>query len=198
MAKTSKCELESMELQKIFVSRLRDDGSEVAAHQILGKLVDKLRGVSELGVICDGDDTPVLRAAVNSGSLAAGCSGFETLKLASIKKRGTLVAGERSIPLWKLSELYHSSPIVFKSDSGMTLEEYAFWMRRPVAEIEKIFCREVINDLMKFVKHDPMWRVWNGIDWLEIDPWKFAIEVDLASEWMKREEHDLQQTVSRC
>ena len=181
MAKTSKCELESMELQKIFVSRLRDDGSEVAAHRILGKLVDKLRGVSELGVICDGDDTPVLRAAINSGSLVAGCSGFETLKLSSIKKRGTLVVGERSIALWKLSEFYHRSPIVFKDGSGMTLGEYAFWMRRPVAEIEKIFCQGVINELMKFVKHDPMWRVWNGIDWLEIDPWKFAIEVDLAS-----------------
>lgn len=195
MSKMSKCEVD---LQSVFMSKLRCVGSEVEAHRILGKLVDKLRGVSELGVICDGDDTPVLRAAVNSGSLAAGCSGFETLKLASIKKRGTLVAGERSISLWKLSELYHSSPIVFKSDSGMTLEEYAFWMRKPLGEVEKIFCLEVINDLMKFVKQDPMWRVWNGVDWLEIDPWKFAIEVDLASEWMKREEHDLWQTVSRC
>ena len=191
MAKTSKCELESMELQKIFVSRLRGDDSEVAAHQILRKLVDKLGRVSELGVICDGDDTPVLRAAIDSGSLVAGCSGFETLKLASIKKRGTLVAGERSIALWKLSEFYNRSPIVFKDSSGMTLEEYAFWMRRPVAEIEKIFCREVINDLMKFVKNDQMWRVWNGVDWIEIDPWKFAVEVDLDSrdtEWRKREE----------
>ena len=188
MAKTSKCELESMELQKIFVSRLRGDDSEVAAHQILGKLVDKLRGVSELGVICDGDDTPVLRAAINSGSLVAGCSGFETLKLASIKKRGTLIAGERSIALWKLSEFYHRSPIVFKDGSGMTLGEYAFWMRRPIAEVEKIFCQGVINELMKFVKHDPMWRVWNGIDWLEIDPWKFAIEADLDSRETERRE----------
>lgn len=61
----------------------------------------------------------------------------------------------------------------------MTLGEYAFWMRRPIAEVEKIFCRGVINDLMKFVKRDPMWRIWNGIDLVEIDPWKFAIEADL-------------------
>lgn len=181
MAKTSKCDkLESMELQKIFVSQLRSNGSEVAAHQILGKLAEKLEA-SELGVICNGNDNPVLRAAVMPSSPAAEPSGFESILLASIKKRGTLVAGERSIALWKLSEFYHRSPIVFKDGSSMSLGEYAFWMRRPVAEIEKIFCREVINGLMKLVKLDPMWRVWNSIDWIEIDPWKFAIEADLDS-----------------
>lgn len=181
MAKTSKCELESMELQKIFVNRLEKgaSSSEVAAHQILGKLAEKLEA-SELGVICNGDDNPVLKAAVMANIPAAEPSGFDNLLLASIKKRGTLVAGERSIALWRLSELYRRSPIVFKDDSGMTLEEYAFWMRKPIAEVERIFCQEVINDLMKFVKRDPMWRIWTGIDWIEIDPWKFAIEADLA------------------
>ena len=180
MAKTSKCELESMELQKIFMSKLAGDASssEAAAHQILGKLAEKL-GASELGVICTGEDNPVLRAAIKLGGLATGYSSFENLLLASIQKRGTLVAGERSIALWKLSEFYIRSPIVFKDGIGMTLGEYAFWMRKPVAEVEKIFCQEVINDLMKFVKRDPMWRVWTGIDWIEIDPWKFAVEADL-------------------
>ncbi len=180
MAKASKCDkLESMELQKIFMSRLRGgNGSEVAAHQILEKLREKF-GVASLGVICNGDDNPVLRAAVMANAPTTRSSPFENLLLASIKKRGVLVAGERSIALWKLSEFYRRSPIVFKDDSGMTLEEYAFWMRKPVAEVENIFCQEVINDLMKFVKSDPMWRIWTGIGWIEIDPWKFAIEVDL-------------------
>lgn len=180
MAKTSKKELESAELQRIFMSRLRGDDSEVAAHQILGKLAEKLKAL-ELGVICNEDDNPVLRAAFFSSVPAEAESfPFGRLLLAGIKKRGILVAKERSIALWKLSELYCRSPIVFKDDSGMTLEEYAFWMRKPVAEIEKIFCQEVINDLMKFVKHDPMWRVWTGMELVEIDPWKFAIEADLA------------------
>lgn len=178
MAKTSKCELESMELQKIFMNRLREGA---AAHRILGKLAEKLEA-SELGVICNGDDNPVLKAAVKANIPAAEPSGFENLLLASIKKRGTIVAGERSIALWKLSELYRRSPIVFKDGSGMTLGEYAFWMRKPVAEVEKLFCQEVINGLMTFVKRDPMWRVWTGLDWIEIDPWKFAIEADLAGE----------------
>jgi len=179
MARKSKIKLEAVELQKSFMSRLRDDGSEVAAHQILGKLAEKLKA-SELGVICNGDDNPVLRAAVMADVPTIGFSPFVKLLLAGIKKRGTHVAGERSIALWKLSEFYRRSPIVFKDDSGMTLGEYAFWMRKPVAEVEKIFCQEVINYLMKFVKRDPVWRVWTGIDWVEIDPWKFAIEADLA------------------
>ena len=95
MAKTSKCELESMELQKIFMNRLREGA---AAHRILGKLAEKLEA-TELGVICTGEDNPVLRAAIKLGGLAAGYSSFENLLLASIQKRGTLVAGERSIAL---------------------------------------------------------------------------------------------------
>ena len=179
MARKSKIKLElGQELQNIFMSRLKDDNSEVVAHQILGKLAEKLEA-SELGVICNGDDNPVLRAAVMA-NVPTTESPFEKLLLASIKKRGILVAKERSIALWRLSEFYRRSPIVFKDDSGMSLEEYAFWMRKPVAEVERIFCQEVINDLMKFVKSDPMWRVWTGIDWIEIYPWKFAIEVDLA------------------
>ena len=158
---------------------IKFDVDSTNAHKILEKLCEKLEA-SELGVICNGDDNPVLRAAVAANVPTATESPFEKLLLASIKKRGTLVAGERSIALWRLSEFYRRSPIVFKDDSGMTLEEYAFWMRKPVAEVERIFCQEVINDLMKFVKRDPMWRVWTGIDWIEIDPWKFAIEVDLA------------------
>ena len=179
MARKSKIELESKELRKIFLSKLSDAGSEDAAHQILGKLAEKLEA-SELGVTCNGDDHPVLKAAVVADIPTAEPLGFESMLLASIKKGGTLVAGERSISLWKLSELYRRSPIVFKDGSGMTLGEYAFWMRKPVAEVETIFCREVIGDLMKFAGHDPMWRVWTGIDWIEIDPWKFAIEADLA------------------
>ncbi len=161
-------------------TRFKIEVTSSNAHQILETL-----GVSRFGVVCCGDDNPVLRAAAvmpyeradesSSGSL------FEKLQLASIKtKRGTLAAGERSIALWRLGELYHRSPIVFKDGIGMSLGEYAFWMRKPVAEVEKIFCQEVINNLMKFVKCDPMWRVWNGMEWVEIDPWKFAVEVDLA------------------
>lgn len=156
--------------------------TEKNAHAFIELLAEKL-GVTSLGVICNGDNNPVLRAAItaNFPTTIESPFPFEKLLLASIKKRGTHVAGERSIALWKLSEFYNRSPIVFKDDIGMTLEEYAFWMRKPVAEVEKIFCQEVIIDLMKFVKHDLMWKIWTGMEWVEIDPWKFAIEADLVS-----------------
>ena len=64
------------------------------AHRILGKLAEKLE-CSELGVIYNGNDNPVLKAAVMSGNPVAASSGFESILLASIKKRGTFVAGER-------------------------------------------------------------------------------------------------------
>lgn len=70
----------------------------------------------------------------------------------------------------------------------MTLEEYAFWMRLPLAEVERVFCREVIDSLMMYVEHDHVWRVWTGSAWLELDPWKFAVEADLASQHKERRE----------
>lgn len=174
--KKEKCKVESSSFLEVTTDN---------AHRILAKLSEELNKFNkiEFGVYCNGDDNPVLKAAivvtvtVEDSLVSEYSSVFETLKLACIRKRGTIVAGERSISMWKLSELYNKSP--FKDDIGMTLEEYAFWMRMPVEEVERIFCQELINELMKYGKRDSIWRIWNGIKWVEIDPWKFAIEVDL-------------------
>jgi hypothetical protein len=153
------------------------------AHQILEKLCKELtekdNEPKQLGVFCNVDDTPVFKVGI-SQDLASG-NNFDKLMLANITKKGVLVAGERSISLWSLSHIYENSPILFKNESSMSLEEFAFWMRKPIAEIERVFCKEIIDALMKYIKYDPVWRIWNESTWIEIYPWKFAIELGLES-----------------
>ena len=154
------------------------------AHQILEKLHKELSGKitnepRSLGVVCNVDDTPVFRVGI-SQNLTVG-NDFDPLMLANITKKGVLVAGERSISLWSLNRIYDNSPVLFKNESSMSLEEFAFWMRKPIAEIERVFCKDVIDALMRYIKFDPVWRIWNESTWTEIDPWKFAIELGLES-----------------
>lgn len=174
---------ETLELQRSFMDLVKGGESDVAAHQILEKLAEKLKA-SGFGIGYGRDDNPTLRAGFffeSDGCKPADSTSFQAFTLASIRKNGKLVAGERGIALWNLSELYDRSPIEFKCDAYMTLEEYAFWMRTSLADVEKTFCQEVLLDLMRHVKHDPMWRIFSIVDgWIEIDPWKFFIEVDLG------------------
>lgn len=128
-------------------------------------------------------DNPVLRCGIydikNNYIFTPKEQIINLLKLSSIRENGKFIVGERDIALWNLSTLYENCAIEFKCETMITLEDYAFWTRNPIELVERIFCEDVIYALMKYVKYDPKWRIYTGFDWIEIDPWKFAIELDL-------------------
>ena len=170
-AKNAKDLVDAMSSERCFHKALDKLIKRLAAHEDVGE-----RSNMKFGIRCNGDSNPVFRAGILKSD------GFSEFCLKCIMKNGIVISGERSIAVWNLSRMYDCSPIVFKSYSYMNLEDYAFWMRKPVAEVERMFCREVFSALMAYIKHDPMWRIWTGLDgWIEIDPWKFAVEVDLGS-----------------
>ena len=162
-------------IRKNFLDAIKEDAN--VAHNFLEKLAEKLNA-SKFGVSYRRDDNPTLRAGFFlkevSDKLTDG--DFQSFVLASVRKNGKLIAEEQNIDLWKLSEYYENSPIEFKNEAVMSLEEYAFWMRTSLSSIEKIFCQEIFDDLMKYTKYDPTWR----INWIDIDPWQFMIELDLS------------------
>lgn len=167
-------------LEKNFLDAIKEDAN--VAHNFLEKLAEKLNA-SKFGVSYRRDDTPVLRAGffLKEVSDKPINSDFQSFILASVRKNGKLIAGERNGALWKLSEYYENSPIEFKCEAVMSFEEYAFWMRTSLSSIEKIFCQEIFDCLMKYAKHDPAWRIFSTNDgWIDIDMWKFMVEVDLT------------------
>lgn len=151
------------------------------AHRILEHLARSLDIDHFMLCFCE-DDNPEIRVSLqNVGNVDDFVS---EIRLGQVRNRtGRLVAGERDIALWQLSRLYGSSPVVFKKCCSMTLEAFArgLGMFDRLPEIEKAFCEEMLEEMSKYLSADPMWRVWNGCAWIEIDPWKFAIEVDLCS-----------------
>lgn len=160
--------------------------NEKNAHHCLKCLATKFGGDSiNFCVIYYRNDNPTLRVGIydtNHDIFSPTLQTLNTLsilKLAKVEKHKKLIAGEREISLWNLSELYSGSAIEFKYETALTLEDYAFWTRTPVEVVEKIFCKEIIDALMKYVKYDSKWRIWTGFNYVEIDPWKFAIELDL-------------------
>ena len=149
------------------------------AHAVLGCLARSLDVDHFILCFCE-DDSPEIRVGVQDiDSIAAFVS---KIRLGPVRKQnGRLVAGERDIALWKLSELYSLSPVAFKKHCSMTLEAFArsLGMLDQLPEIEKVFCEEMLEEMSKHLGADPMWRVWNGSAWVEVDPWKFAVEMDL-------------------
>lgn len=155
------------------------------AHRILENLARSLDADHFVLYFCE-DDCPEIRVGIATSFQDAMCNyNANTLeiRLGQVRKQnGKLIAGERDIALWQLSRLYNSSPVAFKKQCKMTLEAFArslgFLDKLP--EIEKAFCEEMLEEMSKYLYADPVWRVWNGRAWVEIDPWKFAIEADLC------------------
>lgn len=149
------------------------------AHRVLEHLARSLDVDHFVLCFCE-DDSPEIR--VGSQDIDNATAFVSEIRLGQVRKQnGKLVAGERDIALWQLSRLYNSSPVAFKKHCTMTLEAFArslgFLDKLP--EIEKVFCEEMLEEMSKHLHVDPMWRVWNGCAWVEIDPWKFAVEMDL-------------------
>jgi hypothetical protein len=153
--------------------------TEKNAHVILDHLAKSLDVDHFVLCFCE-DDSPEIRAGIQDIDDATAF--VSEIDLGHVRKEnGRLVAGERDIALWQLSRLYSSSPVAFKKRCTMTLKAFArslgFLDKLP--EIEKVFCEEILEEMPKYLHVDPMWRVWNGSAWVEIDPWKFAVEMDL-------------------
>lgn len=151
------------------------------AHRILENLARSLDVDHFMLCFCE-DDSPEIRAGLQDIS-SNDDSFVSEIHLGQVRNQnGRLVAGGRDIALWQLSRLYNSSPVAFKKRCTMTLEAFArslgFLDKLP--EIEKAFCEEMLEEMTKHLDADPVWRVWNGHTWVEIDPWKFAIEADLC------------------
>ena len=180
MAKQLKNKNEQLkDLRQSFLDAIRKN--EDYAHHFLEKLAEKLNA-SKFGVSYRRDDNPTLIAGFFLKEDKPINSDFQSFILASVRKNGKLIAGERIVALWKLSEYYVDSPIELKWEAVMSLEEYAsFWMRTSLSNIEKIFCQDIFDDLMKYSEYDPIWRIFSMNDgWIDIDPWQFMIEVDLT------------------
>ena len=157
--------------------------NEKNAHHCIKCLASKFGGDSiNFCIIYCQNDNPTLRVGIydtNDDIFSPTLETLDILKLAKVEKCKKLIAGERDIALWHLSELYSSSAIEFKYGMALNLEDYAFWTRTPVEVVENICCKEIIDALMKYVEYDSKWRIWIGFNWVEIDPWEFAIELDL-------------------
>ena len=147
------------------------------AHAVLDHLARSL-DVDHFMLCFYGGDNPEIRACLQNRDSKL----VSEIRLRLIEKpNGRLVAGERDISLWHLSRLYIESPVVFKKHCSMTLEVFArsLGLLDKLAEIEKIFCKEMLEEMSKYLHVDSMWRVWTGRAWVEVDPWKFAVEMDL-------------------
>lgn len=158
------------------------DVTEKNAHRILDHLAKSLDVDHFVLYFCE-DDSPEIRAGLQDVHMLDDAVVSE-IRLGQVRKEnGRLVAGERDIALWNLSRLYSSSPVAFKKQCIVSLEAFArsLGMFDQLPEIEKVFCEEMLEEMSKHLHVDPMWRVWNGSSWIEIDPWKFAIEIDLCS-----------------
>lgn len=101
-------------------------------------------------------------------------------KLSSKSRRGKTCKHEREVHVLGLDLIYLHSPLKFKENVSMSLCDFAFWMRRDLADIELEVCQAIIDEFTLDAKHGCLtWRIWQGMKWIEIDPWKFAVELSL-------------------
>jgi hypothetical protein len=125
------------------------------------------------------NDNPRIRVGVAS---SAGELISELTLQSVVHKNGRLAASGRDIALWQLSSVfYDASPVAFKPHCIFSLESFArsLGIFDKLPEVEAVFCNEIIYAMSYYLDIDPMWRIWNGMKWIEIDPWKFAVEVDI-------------------
>ena len=101
------------------------------------------------------------------------------LIIGSMKSRGPLHAEERHVGVSWASDIYEFSPIMFKQMTSMTLDDFSFWMRVDLDKVREECCRALLYHLCEAPFGKCIWRIWQGHEWIEIDPWKFAIELDL-------------------
>ena len=85
----------------------------------------------------------------------------------------------REVRMMDLDIIYLHSPIKFKESAFLSLDEFAYWMRRDIADVELRVWDAIVNELSLDAAHGRPTRVWQGMKWVEVDPWELAVEADL-------------------
>lgn len=93
---------------------------------------------------------------------------------------GSVFEQEREVRVMDLDTIYLHSPIKFKENVFLSLDEFAYWMRRDIADIELCVWDAIVNEFLLDVAHGRRTRVWQRTKWVDVDPWELAVEVDLA------------------
>lgn len=93
---------------------------------------------------------------------------------------GSAFGQEREVRMVDLDTIYLHSPIKFKERVFLSLNEFAYWMRRDIADIELRVWDAIVNELSLDIALGHPTRVWQGMKWVDVDPWELAVEVDLA------------------
>ena len=101
------------------------------------------------------------------------------LIIGSVKSGVELYAEERHVGVSWASDIYKFSPVMFKQMTSMTLDDFSFWMRADPEKVREECCRSLLYCLCKAPYGRCIWRIWQGREWIEIDPWKFAVELGL-------------------
>lgn len=77
------------------------------------------------------------------------------------------------------SKKYESKAIVLKERHSMLLDDFAYWLRLDIKEVEYCCCKEFVASLVK--KSKTNWEIFNGKKWVHIDPYEFLINCDLIT-----------------
>lgn len=150
--------------------------------RILDLFAKKL-GIREFIMSFSEDDTPSISLSVAENSWAENDGNIETscsLVVGEVRSiSGRLEAGERGIGVWWADGIYAFGPVMFKPRASMTLDDFSFWMRVDLDRVREECCKALLDRLCEAPYGRCIWRMWQGHEWIEIDPWKFAIELDL-------------------
>ncbi len=148
------------------------------AGKILKVLARKL-GRSAFAIHYSSSDTPSFSVCLELEGYRPGGHSCP-FKLSSKSRRGKICKHEREVHVLSLGLIYLHSPLKFKEHTSMSLCDFAFWMRRDLADIELEVCQAVMDEFTLDANRGCLtWRIWQGMKWIEIDPWKFAVELDL-------------------
>ena len=101
------------------------------------------------------------------------------LIVGSVRSGVELHTEERPVGVSWASDIYEFSPVMFKQMTSMTLDDFSFWMRADLEKVREECCRSLLDCLCKAPRGRCIWRIWQGREWIEIDPWKFAVELGL-------------------
>ena len=144
------------------------------AKMILDLFAEKLK-VKRFSLSYYEEDSPSMTLSLVENDLSIDES-ICPLIIESVRSGVELHAEERHVGVDWASDIYEFSPIMFKQMTSMTLDDFSFWMRVDLDQVREECCRALLDRLCEAPFGKCIWRMWQGHEWIEIDPWKFAVE----------------------